>query len=91
MWQLPRSGLVQVHLICGIKDPGQFPGSFLQIQGTAKLSTTLGERKRVWNKELKNVFDGVNDPNYGVIVVEPYHIELATFDANGPHNLVWDR
>jgi general stress protein 26 len=81
----------EVHLTCGINDPKQFPGSYLQIQGKAKISTTAAERKKVWNKELKKFFKGVNDPNYSVIIVEPYHIELDMFDANGCHNLVWDR
>lgn len=84
----------EVHLTCGINDPKQFPGSYLQIQGIAKLSTTVLERKLAWdqypNNELETHFKGINDPKYGVIIVEPYCIELVKFDNNGYHRLVWD-
>ena len=62
----------EAQILCGINDPKQFPGSYLQIQGKAKLSTTAIERKCGWNEELKNIFKGVNDPSYRVIIVEPY-------------------
>ena len=67
----------EVHLTCGVTDL-KVMNPYLQIQGKAKLTTDKVERETFWNDELKNIFKGPDDPNYGVIVVIPYCIELCT-------------
>ena len=67
----------EVHLTCGVTDL-KVMKPYLQIQGKARLTTDKVEREAFWNDELKNIFKGPNDPDYGVIVVTPYRIELWT-------------
>ena len=67
----------QVHLTCGVSDP-KVHVPYLQIQGTAELKTDKEERHGLWNDMYKGIFQGPDDPNYGVIVVKPYRIEYCT-------------
>lgn len=66
----------EVHLTCGATSLTEMT-PYLQIQGTASLVTTQEEKDGFWNPELENYFTGPSDPNYGVVVVKPYHIEYA--------------
>lgn len=68
----------EVHLTCGMADP-MTSKNYLQIQGRAELTTDKAEREAVWFDHLKNIFQGgTDDPNYGVIIIEPYRIELCS-------------
>lgn len=65
----------EVHLTCGITDPRKMD-AYLQIQGRANFSDEKGLRHQLWCDELSAIFKGPDDPNYGVITIKPYHIEL---------------
>jgi general stress protein 26 len=67
----------EVHLTCGVKDPMNM-APYLQIQGRARFTREKEERHGFWNDMLKPIFSGPDDPNYGVIIVEPYRIEYCT-------------
>lgn len=64
----------EVHLTCGIVDPEKWQ-DYLQIQGTAVVSTDKADRKAFWNDEIAQFFKGPNDPDYAVVIVKPYRIE----------------
>ena len=67
----------EVHITCGITDPtGMKP--YLQVQGRAHFSTDPEEKSAFWNPTLEPIFSGPDDPNYGVMIVEPYRIEFCT-------------
>lgn len=67
----------EVHLTLGVTDPGvMIP--YLQIQGRARFSTETEDRHAFWSEMLAGYFSGPDDPNYGVVIVTPYLIELAT-------------
>ena len=67
----------EVHLTCGVTSlTGMKP--YLQIQGRARLTTETAEREAFWNDTLKPILTGPDDPNYAVVVVEPYRIEYCT-------------
>jgi general stress protein 26 len=51
---------------------------YLQIQGIARFTREKEERHGFWNDMLKPIFSGPDDPDYGVIIVEPYRIEYCT-------------
>lgn len=65
----------EVHLTCGISVPTDM-GPYLQIQGRAEFRTDSEARHAFWSDRLNAVFQGPDDPNYGVVVVHAYRIEL---------------
>ncbi len=67
----------EVHLTCGVTDPTQML-PYLQIQGRAELNKTAKARHSFWSEMLAQIFEGPDDPNYGVLEITPYHIELYT-------------
>ena len=78
----------EVHLTCGVSDPRNID-TFLQIQGRAIFTTDQHEREFFWDPHLGNVFDGPNDPEYGIIRITPYRIELWKEGDNEPE--VWEK
>jgi len=76
----------EVHLTSGNLEPPD-DSVYLQIQGRAEVSTDPSARSRYWKKEWTRYFKGPDDPNYVIVEVAPYRIELY-----GPHGfepLVW--
>jgi general stress protein 26 len=67
----------EVHLTCGVSNPLTMT-PYLQVQGIARFSTEKEERHGFWNDMLKPIFSGPDDPNFGVVIVEPYRIEYCT-------------
>jgi general stress protein 26 len=76
-----------VHLVCGAKTL-ESTENYLQIAGRAEISTDEKERRRLWNDNLKDYFSGPDDPNYCVVIVKPYWIELMGMTEMVP--LVWE-
>jgi general stress protein 26 len=76
----------EVHLTCGVTNPTDMK-PYLQIQGRARFTTEEKERHGFWNEMLRPIFDGPDDPKYGVVTVEPYRIELCTPGSFEPE--VW--
>ena len=76
----------EVHITLGVTDPGVMI-TYLQIQGRARFSTETADRNGFWSEMLAEYFSGPDDPNYGVIIVTPYRIELATPGTHTPE--VW--
>src|SRR6187401_224278 len=77
----------EVHLTCGIKDPTVM-GPYLQIQGRAEFTTDREVRHAFWTERLRLLFEGPDDPNYGVVVVRSYRIELCYV---GLKSEIWER
>ena len=67
----------EVHLTCGVTDPEDLK-PYLQIQGRARLDTSPEARHGFWSDMLAPIFQGPDDPDYGVIEVVPYRIEHCT-------------
>jgi general stress protein 26 len=76
----------EVHLTCGASAPADMK-PYLQIQAHAEFCTDAAERHGFWKESLKNYFQGQDDPNYGVVVITPYRIELCVPGSLDP--LVW--
>lgn len=66
-----------VHLSMGAKDI-MTTKAWLQVEGTAEISTAKAERDAFWYEGLKAYFTGPDDPNYCVVIVKPSRIELAS-------------
>lgn len=77
-----------VHITCGVTDFMDM-APYIQIQGKATITTDHDERHNFWNDLLAPIFQGPDDPNYCVVVVEPYRIEYITPGVFEPE--VWVR
>ncbi|VGO14353.1 General stress protein 26 [Pontiella desulfatans] len=67
----------EVHLTCGVLSPLDMRPYF-QVQGKAEIVTDAATKDAFWNPSLESIFNGADDPNYGVVVIRPYRIELWT-------------
>jgi general stress protein 26 len=76
-----------VHLSAGDNTLTSMGTPYLQIAGTARVSTDPGEKKAFWNDNLKAYFSGPDDPNYCVVIIKPSRIEYMTFESSSPE--VW--
>ncbi|MDO8281203.1 MAG: pyridoxamine 5'-phosphate oxidase family protein [Thermodesulfovibrionia bacterium] len=75
-----------VHVTLGVSSL-ETAKSWLQIQGTAKVSTDQTERDAFWFDELNNFFSGPKDPSYCIVIIRPSRIELGTMGSMNPE--VW--
>lgn len=78
----------EVHITCGVSDPENWK-HYLQIQGTARITTDESERTAFWSPMLAEIFSGPDDPNYAIVIVTAYRIELNTWGSMEPR--VWER
>jgi general stress protein 26 len=78
----------EVHLTCGITSPISMTSPYLQIQGRAEFTTELKARQEFWSERLRILFDGPEDPNFGVVIVRAYRIEYCVV---GVQPEVWER
>jgi general stress protein 26 len=77
----------EVHLTCGVTDPAVMK-PYLQIQAKARLAIDEAERHGFWNDTLKVIFEGPDDPKYGVLVMPAYRVEYWSPDGFEPE--VWE-
>jgi general stress protein 26 len=61
--------------------------NWLQIEGTAEISTAKAERDAFWFEALRAYFKGPDDPDYCVVIVKPSMIELWSMQSPTPE--VW--
>ena len=76
-----------VHLTCGVTDPAAM-SPYLQVQGRAVFTMDHDERHAFWYPMLQQVFEGPDDPNYGVIIITPYRVEYCVPGVMQPE--VWE-
>ncbi len=77
----------EVHMLCGASTLEETE-YYLQISGTAEITTDEEERHGLWRDELKAYFSGPDDPNYCIGIVKPYRIEYYTMTEMTPQ--VWE-
>jgi general stress protein 26 len=77
----------EVHVICGGSTLEETE-YYVQISGTADITTDKEERHGIWNDHLKAYFSGPDDPNYCIGIVKPYRIEYYTMKEMAPQ--VWE-
>ena len=78
----------EVHLTVGVKDMAS-ASSYLQICGIAEVLTDPATKAAKWTDHMKAVYTGPDDPNYAVLKVTPYRIELQTLAPQPP--VIWER
>ena len=75
------------HISLGVADL-ETAKHWLQVQGTAEISTSADERNSFWFDDLSNYFSGPDDPDYCIIIIRPSRIELGTMGSMTPE--VWE-
>jgi len=80
-------GNPEVHLTCGSTDMSK-PGNYLQIEARAEVITDPAARKAHWSEGLSNYFQGPDDPNYVLLSITPYRIEI--FGMTDMNTQVWE-
>jgi general stress protein 26 len=78
----------KVHICLGVSAL-ETAQNWLQVEGTAEISTEKGERDSFWFDDLKNYFTGPDDPSYCVVIVRPSTIEFGTMGSMTPE--VWEQ
>ena len=78
----------EAHITCGAGDL-ENPSDYLQIQGKATVSTDQKDKDALWNEMLAQYFQIPTNPDYAVLTVKPYRIEVWGFEMMEP--LVWER
>lgn len=76
-----------VHLSLGAKEI-MTTKNWLQVVGTAEVSTSQNERDAMWSDGLKAYFKGPDDPNYAVVIIKPSAIQLGSMSSNSME--VWE-
>lgn len=76
----------EVHVTCGVTSY-ETARQYVQIQGRATLGTDAAERRAAWRPEMTRYFKGPDDPNFTIVIIRPYRIELQPMDSMVPE--VW--
>ena len=79
---------LNVHISLGASDL-ETAKNWMQVVGTAEVSTEKAERDSFWFDELNNYFSGPDDPNYCIVIVRPSRIEYGTMGSRIPE--VWEQ
>ncbi len=77
-----------VHVSLGVTSL-ETAKNWLQVQGTAEVSTDRAELDSFWFDDLKNYFSGPNDPEYCVLIIRPTRIEFGSMGNPVPE--VWEK
>lgn len=78
----------EVHLSFGIQNITEIHKPYLQIQGHANIDTSKKTKHAFWNDMLSNIYNGPDDPDYAVVTVLPYKIELWDIIQSKPK--IWE-
>jgi len=77
----------EVHLTMGMHEVSM-EGSYLQVQARAQILTGQASKKAAWSEHLARIFQGPDDPNFAVLKIVPYRVELMTMGRMEPE--VWE-
>ncbi|HDH04420.1 MAG TPA: hypothetical protein ENH01_01715 [Nitrospirae bacterium] len=69
-----------VHISLGVTSL-ETAKNWLQVAGTAEVSTDKAERDSFWFDDLKHYFSGPDDPGYCIVIIKPSRIEFGTMGS----------
>lgn len=76
----------EVHLTMGVAQL-ETARTYVQVAGTAEIVNDAALKQAEWRPFLTAYFRGPDDPDYCLVIVTPYRIELVSADAWEPR--VW--
>lgn len=75
-----------VHISLGVTSL-ETAKNWVQVEGTAKVSTDKTECDSFWFDDLNNYFTGPDDPSYCIVIIKPSRIEFGTMGITTPE--IW--
>ncbi len=77
-----------VHISLGVSSL-ETAKNWVQVEGTAEVSTDRTELDAYWFDDLNNYFNGPDDPNYCIVIIKPSKIEFGTMGSKTPE--IWQK
>lgn len=75
-----------VHILLGYEGEG-FGDEYIEFEGKASISEDQRLKEKIWNDQMKNWFEGPNDPDYIVLAIKPNKIRLMNSGQESPQTL----
>ena len=76
-----------VHISLGVSSL-ETAKNWVQVEGTAEVTTDRAELDSFWFDDLKNYFTGPDDPGYSIVIIRPSRIEFGTMGSMAPE--IWE-
>ena len=75
-----------VHILLGYEGEG-FGDEYIEFEGKASISEDQRLKEKIWNDQMKNWFEGPNDPDYIILAIKPNKIRLMNSGQESPQTL----
>ena len=74
------------HILIGYEGEG-FGDEYVEYQGKVSFNNSEELKKELWNDDMKQYFNGPDDPELTVLEIEPIHIRLMNKKGKSPKEL----
>ncbi|WP_153733594.1 pyridoxamine 5'-phosphate oxidase family protein [Sporosarcina obsidiansis] len=74
------------HILIGYDGEG-FGDAYVEYAGRVSISSDEQLKKKIWNDQMKNWFDGPDDPKLVILKVEPEAIRLMNKSGEPPQDV----
>ncbi|GKV64525.1 MULTISPECIES: pyridoxamine 5'-phosphate oxidase family protein [unclassified Sporosarcina] len=74
------------HILLGYDGEG-FGDAFVEYLGRVSISSDEGLKEKMWNDQMKNWFEGPDDPNLVILKIEPESIRLMNKKGQPPEDI----
>ena len=74
------------HILLGYNDGG-YGDSFVEVAGKVSMSDDKEVKEKIWSDQMKNWFDGPEDPNLIILKVTPDSIRLMNKKGQEPQEI----
>ncbi|WP_153722409.1 pyridoxamine 5'-phosphate oxidase family protein [Sporosarcina cascadiensis] len=74
------------HILLGYDGEG-FGDAFVEYLGRVSISSDEGLKEKIWNDQMKNWFEGPDDPNLVILKIEPESIRLMNKKGQPPEDI----
>lgn len=75
------------HILLGYDGEG-FGDAFVEYLGRVSISSDEGLKEKMWNDQMKNWFEGPDDPNLVILKIEPESIRLMNKKGQPPEDIM---
>ncbi|KOO42857.1 pyridoxamine 5'-phosphate oxidase family protein [Priestia koreensis] len=75
-----------VHILLGYNGEG-YGDLYVEVEGTASVEESEDLKKKLWQDNFDEWFDGPNDPHYVVLKIKPSSIRLMNSKKEDPQTL----
>lgn len=76
----------QAHILLGYEGEG-IGDTYVEYEGKVTIKSDNELKNKIWNDDMKNWFDGPNDPNLVILEIQPTQIHLKNKKGDGTKTL----